>query len=485
MSVHLRDYQQTLVGGVRDAFRHHQRVLAVSPTGSGKTVVFAYITSHAAAKGNRVFIIAHRTEIVAQISESLDQIGVRHGRVQPGHIMTDNLVQVAMIQTLSRRADKIADPDFLIFDEAHHCASETYKAVCERWPGVKILGVTATPQRLDGRGLGRMFEVLVEGPVAADLIQAGWLANYSYFAPPTKIDLSAVGTSMGDYKIDEMAAAVDKLIITGDSIAHYRDHIYPRSAIVFAVRVDHAEHVAAQFLEAGISAASVDGTMDRATRRERITGLADGRYKVLTSCALISEGLDVPGVGGVILLRPTKSLSMHLQQIGRAIRPKPDGSRAVILDHVGNIHRHGLPDAPRKWALDDRKKKETAPPVSQCEVCFRVFASYPGWKKDVLKNISDGTEADCDEPEDTECLLRQSSGGGAQSIEQVDGKLSEVTTTPGWAGGLDILTARGNDWYKLMERADTIDKLYQIRSARGYDKRWARHVMASREKKTA
>jgi len=476
----LRNYQETFVACIRDAFRQHKRVLAVSPTGSGKTVCFAYITTNAAAKGNRVYVVAHRTEIVNQISTALDAMGVRHGRIQPNHSATDDPVQVAMIQTLARRHARYAPPDFLIVDEAHHCAADSYDAVCNLWPDAKILGVTATPQRLDGKGLGRMFGAMVEGPTTSELIRTGWLARYTYLAPPPRADLSRVGTRMGDYKIDELAEAMDKAVITGDAIEHYKKYLFPRSAIVFCVRVDHAEHVAAQFLAAGVRAASVDGTMDRATRRDRIEGLADGRYQILTSCALISEGLDIPDVGGVILLRPTKSVAMFLQQIGRALRPKPSGENAIILDHVGNIIHHGLPDAQRPWTLDDRKKKPAADPVTQCEVCFRVFPTYPGWKTEYLEAIAQGREPDCDVPDDDDCVLHNSSGAILAPPDVVAGQLQEFTSTPDWAGGCNILLARGAEWSALLGHADTREKLDYIRKARNYNWRWVNRILEGR-----
>ena len=476
----LRPYQTDLVASIRNGFRTSRRVLAVAPTGAGKGVVLAYIATHAAAKGNPVTIVAHRTEIVSQISKALTEMDVAHGRIQPGFEMTDHPVMVAMIQTLARRSDKIKAPNLLVIDEAHHCAADSYDKVCKLWPTAKILGVTATPQRLDGKGLGRAFDVMVIGPTTGDLIKAGWLASYLYLAPPTKVDLSQVTKKMGDFNIDQLGAAVDKPKITGDAIEHYKKHLFPRSAIAFTVRVSHAESVAQQFCEAGIRAASVDGSMDAETRHNRISGLADGRIQVLTSCALISEGLDIPSVGGVILLRPTLSLAMYLQSIGRALRPKLDGSKAVILDHVGNVLRHGTPDADRDWTLDDKQRTKPAP-VSTCEVCYRVFRTYPGWQRDVLEDIETGYEIDCDEPKNEDCLLRKTvAGPGVRPPTQVDGNLVEFTSSPEWTKGCDIMRAKGPEFRALLHRADTREKLEQIRKARGYKPFWTRSILLAR-----
>lgn len=480
----LRDYQEALIAGIRGNFAAGvRRVLAVSPTGSGKTVTFAHLTSATAAKGNRVYIVAHRQEIVDQISRALDAMGVRHGRIQPGHSMTGDLVQVAMIQTLARRLDVVPAPKFLIIDEAHHAVAGTWATVTAAWPGTFILGVTATPERLDGRGLGDAFDQMVIGPSVRSLTERGFLARYRYLAPPTTVDLSAVRNVRGDYAVDELAAAVDKAVITGSAVAHYRQYLDGRPAIAFCVTVEHAEHVAAEFQAAGYRAASVDGSMSRADRKDRMTAIGDGRLHVLTSCELISEGVDVPVVAGAILLRPTKSLSMCLQQVGRALRPKPDGSAAVILDHVGNHTRHGLPDADRGWVLDAKKHKPASAGTTQCEVCYRVFdTSAPGWR----------AEQACQETDPgADCALeaREAASGGKAAPEVVDGTLAEVVAPVigepvlrDWSAGLCIV----NGPYKQVVRlARTEAQLREMAQARGYGRGWVQRILGFRRQHAA
>lgn len=472
MPITLRDYQESFIADIRAAFARHRRVLAVAPTGSGKTVCFAFITTHAAAKGNTVFIVAHRAEIVDQIGIALDGMGVRHGRIQPGHTMTDDPVQVAMIQTLARRLDKITPPKLLVIDEAHHGVAGTWERVTKAWPEAKILGVTATPQRLDGRGLGNAFDALVFGPTPRRLIETKHLAKFTLLAPPQQVDLSDVKTAMGDYAISELAEAMDKATITGDAVSHYRDHLQGRPAIAFCVTVKHAEHVAEQFRAAGFRATSVDGTMDKRERRDRIEGIGNGRYQVLTSCELISEGVDVPVVAGAILLRPTKSLGMYMQQVGRVLRPKPDGTDAVILDHVGNVHRHGLPDAAREWTLDAKKKRKVDPdPVATCEKCFRVFSSArPNWRA--------GEECRDDRPEG--CILNVEEREGRAPPAVIDGQLEIVTSTPAWAGGRDISTGPLRE---VLAFARTREQLKIVAKVRGYHHLWVGHVLREREKR--
>lgn len=473
MTITLRDYQDAMVAEIRDAFRRHRRVLAVAPTGSGKTRTFAYIVNGASQRSKSVMIMAHRQEIVTQISEALDDVGVPHGRIQPGYRPRTSPVQVAMVQTLARRLAEYPAPDLLVIDEAHHATSAGYLAIIAAWPTTRILGVTATPRRLDGKGLGKVFEAMIMGPEMSDLITRGFLAPYSYLAPPQVADLSAVKTRMGDYASDALSMAMDKQTITGDAVAHYRTYLDGRPAIVFCCSVAHSEHVAEQFAKAGYRAASVDGAMDRNERRRRINGIGNGNLQLLTSCDLISEGVDVPVVAGAVLLRPTKSLGLHLQQVGRCLRPKPDGSEAVILDHVGNALRHGLPDLRRTWTLDDRKKREADPPVAQCDVCYRVFDAAGSWR----------ATAECDrDPQPEDCILL-AEPAAPTGIQQVDGELEILTSSPPWANGCQITLARGQEWKTLLELADTPEKLKQIARIRGYNIRWVYHILGARNQR--
>jgi superfamily II DNA or RNA helicase len=491
----LRDYQAELIEEVRGAYKRVRRVLMVLPTGGGKTVIFAYITEGAAQKGNRICIVAHREEIVDQISTALDEMGVRHGRIQAGHTMTDDPVQVAMIQTLARRHNRFQPPDLIVIDECHHAVANSYANVTALCPEARILGVTATPERLDGKGLWPQFDELVIGATPGELMAAGFLAGYEYLAPPSRVNLAGIRTIAGDFDQAALAEAVDRVVITGDAVEHYRRHLHPRTALVFAIRVDHAEHIAAQFREAGFRAASVDGSMDKAERRRRVRGIGNGELDVLVSCMLLGEGLDVPSVGGVILLRPTQSLSMHLQQIGRALRPKADGAKAIILDHVGNVRRHGLPDAARDWSLADRKRNGPAD-VLVCPGCDRVFSRESStWRKDAIEAGDQGAcEALGGGALPHGCVLAQRVPEPAvwvppepaqgRLIQYVsDGANGAVDLRPEWAGGFHLVDSKGWAYFRLLERADTREKLEAISSARGYKRGWVGHVLAEREAK--
>jgi DNA repair protein RadD len=471
----LRPYQQTTVDAIRGEYaKGAKRVLLVSPTGSGKTVMFSYVASSAAAKSKRIVVLAHRREIVDQISRALTEMDVQHGLIVAGQPTGNEPVQAAMVQTLARRLDKMTAPDLLVIDEAHHGVAGQWRTVTEAWPNTKILGVTATPQRLDGKGLGGAFDTMVQGPTVASLIRDRHLAGYDYLAPPTKVDLSHIKVRGGDFAVEDLAKAVDHATITGDAVEHYRETLNGRPAVAFCVTRAHAEHVAQQFRDAGYAAASVDGTMTKDARRGLIAALADGRINVLTSCELISEGVDVPVVAGAILLRPTKSLSMYLQQVGRCLRKKADGSRAVILDHVGNVHIHGLPDEDREWTLTGKTKKQ-AEGISTCKLCFHAFPAS------VVRDSGFQCAARRTEP----CPYTTEEGKAAVAKEVpqvVEGKLKRFVKDWSWAEGIDAKAARGRDWDQLLNLADTEDKLKMIQKARGYKRGWCRHVLGDRAK---
>jgi superfamily II DNA or RNA helicase len=378
----LRSYQRDDIHRIGAAHQHHRRVCYVAPTGSGKTVTFASIVATETARGGHTVIVGHRQEITDQISLALADLGVPHGMIRPDAPMTDHPVQVGMVQTLARRIERVPEPALLVVDEAHHAVAATWMRVFEMWPNARVLGCTATPERLDGRGLSDVFDIMIEGPDTATLIAQGWLAPIRYFAPPSHLDLSGVRMLAGDYNTGDLADVVDRHVITGRVIEHFERHLAGRTAIAFCVNVAHAEHVAQQFRDAGIAAESIDGTMTPGERRDVVGRLRTGDIRVLTSCEVISEGFDAPAVGGSILLRPTASLALARQQIGRCLRPKPDGSVAIILDHVGNVLRHGLPTDPHPWSLFSTRRTAAdraiaaaaAQRLRRCKACDELFA---------------------------------------------------------------------------------------------------------------
>jgi DNA repair protein RadD len=369
--IQLRDYQFKAVEDIRAAFRAgHRQVLFVAPTGMGKSVIASHILRGSFQKGLRVLVLTHRVEILRQLSGHLGNVEVPHVTLMAGGKVEDSQVTVASIQTLARR--EFEPPDFIFSDEHHHVASDTLSNLLARWKDAKVLGVTATPERLDGKGLRPWADVLVLGPRATWLMKEGHLAYPEYWAPTTP-DLKGVRKRMGDFDQGAIETLMATKKVTGDAIAEYQKHAPGRTAIAFCCSVKHAQEVAEGFTAAGIAAECIHGgTPDRLEMMERFRS---GQTRVLTNCEILGEGVDVPVCGAAILLRPTASLGLHLQQIGRVLRPKPDGSKAVILDHAGNLMRHGGVEEVRDWNLDGfaKKRREKAMAMSQCKECFRVF----------------------------------------------------------------------------------------------------------------
>jgi DNA repair protein RadD len=412
----LRDYQTNGVNLLRASYKAGRNApVYVLPTGGGKTRVFSYIAQMMESRNKRAIILVHRRELLMQASRSLREIDVRHSLIAPGFTYRGESIAIASVQTLQQRMKKQAfDFDLIIVDEAHHAVAGTWKKIIAAFPKAKILGVTATPTRGDGKGLGvesgGCFDDLILGPSMQWLIDEGYLVRPLTFLPPLQFDLGGVHIRKGDYDAKELAEVLDKPKITGSAVAHYARICPFKPAIVFCASVDHAKHVAAEFVAAGFKAKSVDGKMSESERREAIGGLATGEIHVLTSCEIVSEGTDIPVVTAAILLRPTQSEGLFLQQVGRALRPiyadgfdlstregrlaaiaASDKPRALILDHVGNVGshspggikpKHGLPEQDREWPLEGRKKRdrkatETKDPMRQCPDCYAWHTPTP------------------------------------------------------------------------------------------------------------
>lgn len=457
MVVTLRHYQQSAIEECRAAYRRGVRgVLFQLPTGGGKTITASTVVHGAAEKGNATWWLTHRRELVSQASQTFHSLGIHHGTVQSGHISDPYaLVQVASIQTIARRLEKLPPPKLIVFDEAHHIGAKSWVHLFEVFPDAKILGLTATPWRLDGRGLGHWFTHMVEGPTPRELIDEGSLCEYRLFAPAIP-DLEGIKTAAGDYQQGALAAAMDKPAIVGDAIQHYQKLCAGKRAVVFAAGVANSQAIAAQFRDAGIPAEHVDGSMSTAERDAAVSRFRSGETLILSNADLFGEGFDVPAIEAAILLRPTKSLSLYLQQVGRALRPMPGKSEAIILDHAGNSLVHGLPDDVREWSLDDREKRKKSAPaevsVKQCTECFFVYRPAPSCPQ---------------------CGHRPPVQ--VRELEQVEGTLEEVKK-------IELVQKK-----REQGKADSLDALIQLGHSRGYKNPsfWARRVWASRQAKAA
>ena len=469
MNIELRDYQIAGVNQIRERFRAGDRnVLFQLPTGGGKTVVFSYITEGASRKGNRVLILVHRQELIRQTSASLNDIGVAHGIIAPGFTPSWDNVQVASVQTLVRRMDKVHAPQLIISDECHHAGAASWQKIFSYYDSAAILGVTATPVRLDGKGLGRssggFFDSMVNGPPVAELIRRKFLANPRVYAPPVGADLSNLRKKYGEFVTAETAAAMDKPMITGCAVQHYQRLANGVPAIAFCASVEHAEHVAEQFRSAGYQAASIDGTMHDNDRKARIKALGNGGLHVLTSCDIISEGTDIPIVGAAILLRPTASMGLYLQQVGRSLRMYDGKVDAIILDHVGNVMRHGMPDEDRKWSLDGEKQiskknkdDDKDLKVKQCDQCYAVHMPAP--RCPVCGHVYEVS---------------------AREIETAEGELQELD-----AKRLAEIEMNRNKMFAKREEGLCVSlaDFQALAEKRGYDPGWAYHRFRARQQR--
>lgn len=479
--IELRPYQAELVELIRQAYAVGRRApLVCLSTGGGKTTIFGYVTASGAAKGRTVFLLAHRAELVKQIAMTLARFGCRHQIVAPGAIVRQAqvaqfkalgrscvqhgaAVYVCSAQTLVRRLDTLrAVPDLIVVDEAHHLTEQsTWGTIVRAYPTARLLPVTATPIRLDGRGLGAgaggFADALLMGPTMRELIEAGHLSPYRIYAPPTALDLTGVRTRAGDYAKEQLATAVDRPTITGDAVAHYRRLAAGKRAVAFCVSVAHAEHVAAEFRAAGVPAESLDGSMDPAEREGLIARFEAGEVLVLASCDIVSEGFDLPAIEAAILLRPTQSLALYLQQVGRALRTFPGKAEAIVLDHVGAVVTHGLPDEERDWSLDGVKKgrraandNEPEVKITTCPKCFTIHRPAPACPT-------------CGHAYPVK----------ARQIEQADGELIELSA--------DALEALRRQKRALQGKAQSKEALI----AQGISPWRAEKILAAREAKAA
>jgi len=412
----LRPYQETMLDAVRGHLRAGlRRVLMVAPCGAGKGSTACRIVQGATAIGKRVIFLVNRRELVKDMSRRLDRLGLDHGI-----IMADNPrrkpwlnVHVASIDTLRNRKTK-PPADILIADEAHFALSDGWIRIFEAYPEAALIGMTATPARLDGRGLGRVFQAMVMGPTVAELTAEGYLVPIKAYGPPAGLpDLSSVHKSHGEYNQKQLSAATNKPRLVGDIVQHWLQMARGRPTVVFAVDVAHSMKIRDAFRAAGVKAEHADANTPSGVRDGLWDDLAEYRVEVVCSVGIVSYGWDVPAVSCAVLARPTASTTLHIQQCGRVLRPAPGKSYSLILDHAGNIAEHGHVDDEREWTLQDGYKPKKGaggsdgPGTYTCKKCLRIYG------------IAMEKCPDCGTPRSK----------AAREIEVVDGQLSEIQTS--------------------------------------------------------
>lgn len=400
--IELRPYQIDMIDQTRALMtKGVKSILLQLPTGGGKTVLTADMLHSASQKGKRCFFLVHRRELIKQSVRTFVDVNVKHGVIASGFgERPADLVQIASVQTLARRYHKIIPPDMIVYDEAHHVAAGTWDKIYRAFPNAYHVGLTATPERLDGKGLRPWFKTMVNGPKIRSLIDNGYLSDYKIFAP-TSIDTDGIKITAGEFNkkaLNDMVSSKPQIV--GDVVREYQRYANGLSVVGFAVSIENSKNTVAKLKAAGISAAHVDGDTDKDLRDFEIQKFKDGKTKFLSNVALFGEGFDVPGIHGISMFSPTNSVGLYLQEVGRALRPvyapgydiKTTEGRlaaiaagpkpyAIILDHAGNVQRHGLPDDERDWNLDGkagrRQSLTDGPGVKICPRCYAAQRSGP------------------------------------------------------------------------------------------------------------
>lgn len=357
----LREYQAELIGKIRFAILHGSKsIVSVLGCGGGKSVIQAEIAHSATDKGNRVLFLVHRKELCEQISNTFTAQGVDM-----------DLCSVSMVQTVSRHIEKIQAPKIIITDEAHHSTANTYKKIYNAFPDALRLGFTATPCRLNAGGLGEVYEDLITSVSTKWLIDNHYLSPYKYYSVKLA-DTSGLHVKAGDYKADEIAELMQSKEIYGETVKQWERLAKGRKTIAYCASVKAAEETAEQFRQAGYTAASLSGSTPKEQRTQIMQDFRDSKIMILTNCELFGEGLDVPDCECTVLLRPTQSLTLYIQQSMRSMRYMPDKT-AIIIDHVGNCYLHGLPDDNREWTLEPKAKQANMVKIRECPMCFSVY----------------------------------------------------------------------------------------------------------------
>lgn len=375
----LRDYQHEWIKKIWHSWQlGNRRVLAQLPTGAGKTICFAYICHKFFQHQQKVLVIAHRIELITQAAEKLEQIvGESVGIIKGGCAAhPERRIQVASVQTLARREllELPSNIGLLLFDEAHHASASSYRRLIEHYQDAQILGVTATPQRIDGQGFQDLFDDLVVGIPTAALIKQGYLSKFRLFTTNQTISTSGVQKSRGDYRAKELALAVTSQIGVAEIFQNYLKYARSLRTVIFACSLEHSRALAAEFCRHGIKAEHLDGETPSQSRIEILERFRNGTTQVITNYEILTEGYDCPNIECIYCVRPTESSTLWLQMTGRVLRTHSLKPTAVIIDVTDNWKKHGLPDEPRQWSLEPKSLLSSSlRGIIQCPHCTHVF----------------------------------------------------------------------------------------------------------------
>jgi superfamily II DNA or RNA helicase len=462
----LRPDQEDVRTKLRLALRSHGSVLCYAPTGFGKTVLAAALIKLIAGAGKRVIFCVHRVDLITQTAKTFEKFDIPFSYIAAGYSYNPNhRVFIASIATLKNRLGKIP-ADYVLVDEAHLSVASGWKSVADHYreTGSRLIGLTGSPERLDGKPLGDVWGTMVMGPSVRWLIEQGHLSRYRAFAP-AGVDLSKVHTRNGDYVASEIDDLMSGKAVLSNAVQHWRKFAGGKRTIAFAPSVNRSEQLAAEFRANGINAVALDGGTPHLERRATFIGFADRQIELIVNCQLFCEGFDLAAqvdrdvtIEAVLDYAPTQSLARHLQKHGRGLR-RDDGGEHILLDLVGGFGRLGLPDEDREWSLDGKKKDEDQKEKGvTCPNCYAFHEPAPK----------------CPVCEHSYAHDRIARGG--RETKEVEGELEEI----------DIEAVRAAK--KQEQRsANTLDDLVKLAVARGYKKpeKWAAYIWSYRQAKSA
>lgn len=462
----------------------YQRSVLVVPTGGGKSTIAAEICRRAVAQGKRVLFLAHRKELIIQAYQRIRLFGVHVATVLPGYPASNPLapVQVASIQTLARRQHSTSIPpaDIVIVDECHHTTDKnTLGNLLSNYKSARVIGLTATPERLDGKGLDSIYEDIHVASQPHDLIEDGYLIRPDIYCPPGFERTTK--KKMGEYVNDE----VKNKAIIGDLVSHWRSHIgVGTRSILFAASVAHSHEIVKEFSLAGVKIKHLDAKATDAERSQILSSLASGAIEVVSNVAILTEGYDLPDLDAIIMARQTASLVLYLQMAGRVMRVAKNKHKAVIMDHAGNSLEHGAPWLDREWTLQGSKKLDADSfPVRCCYNCYMMsestlFTPMPDgkWASMCPRCMVAQCRA-CHGPyvPAQECPSCSSGKAGVGFIPQKESgvlvRIEERIKTTGRGPWLDaLLPGPGQDTKEYRQKC--YDKLVERAKSLGYSKDW-------------
>lgn len=379
----LRKYQAKSVEKTLAALERSGSAVLQMPTGAGKTkTAMEIVAGHAGV----VWFLCHRKEIIRQTAKAFREAGIDFGVISPAkdtetgkryEFQPEKRVQIASVGSICRRIGKLPVPSLVIWDECHHTPAASWRDIRDKTQAAKHVGLTATPERQDGAGLRELFDEMIVGPSIKELVDEGWLSWFRYFAP-SEPDLSAARMQAGDYRKDDIEKVMNTPVLIGDAVSEYKKSIPGKRALVFAVSVDASKALVEKFREEGIAAAHVDANTSDDERDAAVADLASGKIKVLSNVEVFTEGFDIPAIDAVILMRPTRSVRLLLQMIGRALRIAEGKDCAMLFDHAGLYHEHGWFADDWAWSLDGGAAKERRRGMNRgprkCPECNEVRA---------------------------------------------------------------------------------------------------------------